>query len=120
MSEQLSDCLVQLREILRRFAADRDWDQFHSPKNLAIALSVEAGELLEQFQWIPDEDSRALSCEHRTRVESELGDVLICLVRLADKLGVNLMEAAMDKVALNAERYPIEKAHGNYRKHTDL
>jgi NTP pyrophosphatase (non-canonical NTP hydrolase) len=120
MSEQTTDSLVQLREILRKFASDRDWEQFHSPKNLAIALSVEAGELLERFQWMPDHLSRTLSAEDRARAQDELADVLICLIRLADQLNVDLISAAFEKIARNTERYPMEKARGNYRKHTEL
>ena len=119
MPEQTADSLVQLRDILRQFAVARDWEKFHSPKNLAIALSVEAGELMENFQWMSDEDSRALSPENRASVQNELADVLIYLVRLADQLGVDPIRAALEKVALNAKRYPIDKSYGNYRKSTD-
>lgn len=82
--------LGELRDALRRFAAERDWDQFHFPKNLAIALSIEAGELLEHFQWVPDVESAALPAETRAKVREELADVLLYLIRLADKLDIDL------------------------------
>jgi dCTP diphosphatase len=112
--------LSEVREALRRFAAERDWDQFHSPKNLASALAVEAAELLEPFQWLTDDQSRRLSPEQLKAVRAELADVLIYLVRLADKLDVDLLQAARDKLAENAAKYPVEKARGTSRKYTDL
>jgi NTP pyrophosphatase (non-canonical NTP hydrolase) len=102
--EELS--LESLTIELRRFAADRDWDQFHSPKNLASALSVEAAELLEPFQWLTEEQSRNLSPEKLLAVQREVADVLIYLVRLADKLDVDLLQAARDKIVENASKYP--------------
>lgn len=112
--------LLQLRDALRRFAAERDWDQFHSPKNLAAALTVEAGELLEHFQWLTDDQSKSLSSETLALVREELADVLLYLVRLADKLEVDLIEAAIRKIALNAEKYPATKARGSSKKYTEL
>lgn len=112
--------LTQLRDALRRFAAERDWDQFHFPKNLAIALSVEASELLEHFQWVPDRDSAALPDETRAKVREELADVLLYLIRLADKLDIELATAAFDKLAINAEKYPVHKARGSSKKYTEL
>jgi len=112
--------LTDLRDRLRQFAALRDWDQFHSPKNLAIALSVEASELLEHFQWLSDADSASLDDRERARVREELADVLLYLVRLADRLDVDLLAAARDKIALNAKKYPVDKARGSSRKYTDL
>ena len=119
-NKESSSELVTIRDALRRFAADRDWDQFHSPKNLALALSVEAGELLEHFQWLTDEESRSLSITRIQKIRQELGDVLLYLIRLADKLGVDLTEAATMKMELNARKYPIDKARGNSRKYSDL
>jgi NTP pyrophosphatase (non-canonical NTP hydrolase) len=113
----LSDSLLQLRDALRAFAAERDWDQFHSPRNLATALSVEAAELLEPFQWLTDEQSRSLPPDARAAVEQELADVLLYLVRLADKLDVDLAAAARAKIARNAEKYPVEKSRGSSRKY---
>jgi NTP pyrophosphatase (non-canonical NTP hydrolase) len=116
----MTDPLVELRDALRAFAAERDWDQFHSPRNLAAALAVEAAELLEPFQWLTDEQSRELSTEARAAVEQEMADVLLYLVRLADKLGVDLEQAARAKIALNAQKYPVERARGSNRKYDAL
>jgi NTP pyrophosphatase (non-canonical NTP hydrolase) len=116
----LSDPLLQLRDALRAFAAERDWDQFHSPRNLATALSVEAAELLEPFQWLTDEQSRSLPPDARAAVEQELADVLLYLVRLADQLDVDLAAAARAKIARNAEKYPVEKSRGSSRKYDTL
>jgi NTP pyrophosphatase (non-canonical NTP hydrolase) len=116
----MTDPLVALRDALRTFAAERDWDQFHSPRNLAAALAVEAAELLEPFQWLTDEQSRDLSPESLAAVEQEMADVLLYLVRLADKLGVDLERAARAKIALNAGKYPVAKARGSSRKHDEL
>lgn len=112
--------LEDLRDALRRFATEREWEQFHSPKNLASALVVEAAELLERFQWLTEEQSRSLSAEEKQRVTDELADVFVYLIRLADKLDVDLIEAARGKIARNAEKYPVEKARGNAKKYTDL
>jgi NTP pyrophosphatase (non-canonical NTP hydrolase) len=116
----MTDPLVELRDALRSFAAERDWDQFHSPRNLAAALAVEAAELLEPFQWLTDEQSRELSAVSRASVEQEMADVLLYLVRLADKLEVDLERAARAKIALNAQKYPVEKARGSNRKYDEL
>lgn len=112
--------LLDLRDKLRKFAAERDWDQFHSPKNVAIALSVEASELLEHFQWLTEEQSRSLPLEELAAVSKEMADVLLYLIKLADKLNVNLIEAAESKLAENAQKYPVEKARGNSKKYTNL
>jgi NTP pyrophosphatase (non-canonical NTP hydrolase) len=114
------DALEELRDRLRRFAAERDWQQFHAPKNLAIALSVEAAELLEHFQWLSEEASRRLAGDDLARVREELADVLLYLVRLADELGVDLAAAARAKLELNARRYPVDRARGTSRKWTEL
>jgi len=113
------DALTELRERLRQFAAERDWEQFHSPKNLAIALSVEAAELLEHFQWVTEDASQRLPDAEVAKVREELADVLLYLVRLADRLGVELIAAAKDKIELNARRYPAGLVRGSSRKHTD-
>ena len=112
--------LTQLRDALREFAAERDWDQFHSPKNLASALSVEAAELLECFQWLTEEQSRNLNPEQLAVAREELADVLNYLVRLADKLDVNLVEAAREKMRKNALKYPADKSRGNATKYSKL
>jgi NTP pyrophosphatase (non-canonical NTP hydrolase) len=112
--------LLRLRDKLRKFAADRDWDQFHSPKNLAAALTVETSELLEHFQWLTDDQSKSLSSEKLMSVREELADVLLYLIRLADKLEIDLVDAASKKIALNAKKYPVKKARGSARKYTEL
>lgn len=116
----MTDPLRDLRDQLRAFAAERDWDQFHSPRNLATALAVEAAELLEPFQWLTEEQSRSLPPETLAAVEEELADVLLYLVRLADKLDVDLAAAARAKIARNGEKYPVEKARGSSRKYDAL
>ena len=115
-----ADVLIALRDELRCFAADRDWDQFHSPKNLASALAVEAAELLEPFQWLSEEQSRHLTAEQSQAVGQELADVLLYLIRLADKLNIDLAAAASDKILRNSAKYPVEKARGSSKKYTDL
>lgn len=102
------------------FAKARDWEQFHCPKNLAMALSVEAGEVLEHFLWLTQEESRALSTAKRDAVESELADVFIYLVRLSDQLGIDLQAAAERKIQYNETRYPVAKARGNAMKYTEF
>jgi len=109
-----------LRDQLREFAAARDWDQFHSPKNLAMALAGEAGELLENFQWLTEEQSRHPSPEILAAAGEEIADVLLYLVRLSDKLGIDPVEAANRKLVANARKYPVEKARGTARKYTEL
>ncbi len=114
------DSIEALRTALRQFAAQRDWDQFHFPKNLAIALSVEAAELLEHFQWMPDQESSELPSGKRAEVRAELADVLLYLIRLADKLDIDLLSAAADKMVVNAKKYPVHKARGTSKKYTEL
>ena len=108
--------LLKLRDRLRVFAADRNWDQFHNPKNLAMALIVEAGELVEPFQWLTEEQSKYLEQKQLSHVQDEVADVLIYLVRLADKLGIDLIESANKKIDQNNERYPVSEAYGNAEK----
>ncbi|MGB8326432.1 MAG: nucleotide pyrophosphohydrolase [Steroidobacteraceae bacterium] len=120
MATSPPDVLAELREALRKFADERDWDQFHSPKNLAAALSVEAAELLEHFQWLTETQSQSLPADTLELARQELADVLLYVIRLADKLGVDLAAAARDKIALNARRYPADKAHGSARKYSKL
>jgi len=108
-----------LKKRIREFADDRDWHQFHSPKNLAMALAVEAAELLEHFQWLTEEQSRELDLEQLEKVRNEMGDVLIYLIRLSDVLGVDLLEAAADKLEKNAEKYPADKVRGKALKYSD-
>ncbi len=113
------DSLEELKHALRRFAADRDWGQFHSPKNLACALSVEAAELLEHFQWLSEAQSQDLGADQRAAVRLELADVLLYLLQLAERLQIDLLDAAREKLVLNARKYPVERARGSSRKYTD-
>jgi dCTP diphosphatase len=113
----MSEALRALQQRLAAFAAARDWDQFHSPKNLAMALSVEAAELVEEFQWLTEEQSKVLDAERHERVRLELADVFIYLLRIADKLDVDLMRAAEDKIAHNERKYPADRVRGDSRKY---
>src|SRR5512147_2114223 len=114
-NDTLADLIAQVRD----FADARDWQQFHSPKNLAAPMTVEAGEVLEHFQWLTEAESESLSAEKRREVELELADVLIYLVRLADRLDVDLIAAAARKIAINAQRYPVDQAKGSNKKYTE-
>jgi NTP pyrophosphatase (non-canonical NTP hydrolase) len=114
------DSLDTLRTVLRVFVAERDWDQFHNPKNLVMALIAETGELVEQFQWLTPEEADRLSPAARVEVEHEIADVLILLVELADRLGIDPLAAVERKLVLNAEKYPVEKARGNAKKYDKL
>lgn len=111
--------IESLTRCLRAFAAERDWEQFHSPKNLASALAVEAAELLEHFQWLTEEQSRRLPPEELAAVGQEAADVLLYLLQLADKLGIDLAVAAHEKIEINARRYPAGQVWGSSRKSTE-
>lgn len=111
--------IESLTRSLRAFAAERDWEQFHSPKNLACALSVEAAELLEHFQWLTDEQSRRLPPEQLAAVAHEAADVLLYLLQLTDKLGIDVAATARDKIEVNARKYPAGEVRGSSRKYTD-
>lgn len=113
--EDLADLALALRE----FAAERDWEQFHSPKNLVMALTVEAAELQEEFQWLTQDESTSLEVNKRDRIAQEMGDVLIYLVRLADRLGIDPLEAAWQKLARNRIKYPAHKVKGSAAKYTE-
>jgi NTP pyrophosphatase (non-canonical NTP hydrolase) len=110
---------IRLRDEIREFAKERDWDQFHTPKNLASALCVEAAELLEPFRWLPTGNVSELSTTQLENVRHELADVLLCLVRLADKLDVDLCEAFEVKMKSNRLKYPADKVRGDSRKYTE-
>jgi len=112
--------LNDLKQRLREFAQARDWEQFHSPKNLSMALSGEVAEIIEHFQWLTEEQSQNLPANKLAEVETELADTLIYLVRLADKLDIDLLNAAQNKIDRNEKRYPVDKARGNARKYTEL
>jgi NTP pyrophosphatase (non-canonical NTP hydrolase) len=114
------DSLDTLRDRLRLFIAERDWDQVHNPKNLAMALVAEAGELVEHFQWLTPEQADSLPAETRAEVEHEIADVLIFLVELADRLKIDPLAAAERKLAVNAQKYPVAKARGRATKYDKL
>ena len=111
--------LLMLRDKLRAFAEARDWDQFHSPKNLNMALMVEVAELMEHFQWLTEEQSGNLDAAKKAVVAEELADILLYLIRLSDKLGVDLSEAALHKLEKNAAKYPAEKVRGSSKKYSE-
>lgn len=113
------DTLDNLKQRLRRFAAERDWEQFHSPKNLAMALIVEAGELVEHFQWRSEAESARLPADKLEAVRQELADVLLYTIRLADRLDVDLATAAHRKIALNERKYPADRVRGDARKYSE-
>jgi NTP pyrophosphatase (non-canonical NTP hydrolase) len=110
----------KLRDELRKFAEERDWNQFHSPKNLAMALVVESSEIVEKFQWMTEQQSFQLSPDKLEEVKDEIGDVLNYLVRLSDMLGVCPLDAAIEKLEKNRHKYPIHKSKGNCKKYTEL
>jgi len=118
-SERTINSIESLRDILREFARERDWDQFHTPKNLSMALIAEAAELVEHFQWVDGETSHLLEEKVRPSVEEEIADIFIYLVRIADKLGIDLYQAAGRKIEINARKYPADKVRGSARKYTE-
>jgi dCTP diphosphatase len=111
--------MKELIRELREFARERDWEQFHSPKNLAMALSVEVAEIVEIFQWLTEEESRHLSSKKKERVKEEIGDVMIFLANLADKLDIDPIEAARAKLKINRTKYPKELVKGKANKYTE-
>ena len=115
-AKQQSDSLDQLRRQLAAFADKRDWQQFHSPKNLSMALIAEAAELVEHFQWLTEEESWQLEPGEKTAVSLELADILIYLVRTADQLNIDLIASALDKININEQRYPVDKVRGKARR----
>jgi len=111
--------MENLRGAIGRFVAEREWEQFHSPKNLAMALSVEVSEVVEHFQWLTQEQSRNLPPEKVREVAQEIGDVMIYLVELSDQLGVDPVEAATEKVRANSGKYPADLVRGRAAKYTE-
>lgn len=116
MNSEIESLVLALRD----FARARDWEQFHSPKNLAAALSVEAAELLEHFQWLTETQSLDLSDDKKARVAEEVADVLLYLLQLSDKLGIDPLKAAQAKLATNAVKYPVDRARGSSLKYTEI
>lgn len=117
--KKMADSLDELRAKINAFVEERDWAQFHSPKNLAMAMIVEAAELVEHFQWNTEEESRVLTDAKREQVGHELADTFVYLLRLAEVLEIDLIEAANSKILLNAKKYPVEKARGSNAKYTE-
>jgi dCTP diphosphatase len=111
--------LEDLRSAIGAFIQERDWEQFHSPKNLAMALGVEVAEIVEHFQWLTEEDSKNLPPEKLAEVREEIGDVMIYLTELADKLGIDPVEAAKAKMTINGQKYPAELVKGKASKYTE-
>lgn len=109
----------KLKQELADFSRERDWEQFHSPKNLAMALGVEAAEIMEHFQWLTQEESRALDPEKLARVREEIGDVMIYLTELAAVLGIDPLRAAWDKIEKNREKYPADAVRGKALKYSE-
>lgn len=118
MKSETPDRLDVLRERLRAFVRERDWEQFHSPKNLSMAMIVEAAELVEHFQWLTEQQSSDLSSDKLAAVEQEIADTFIYLLRLADVLGLDLIDAAQRKIDVNALKYPADKVRGRNDKYT--
>ena len=116
--KKTTDSLDALRDALRHFAAAREWEQFHTPKNLAMALSVEVAELVEHFQWLTAEQSVRLDAKTKQAVGEEIADVVLYLTRLADILGIEPITAAQRKMRINARKYPVRSARGNARKYS--
>jgi NTP pyrophosphatase (non-canonical NTP hydrolase) len=114
-----SNRLKALAAELRQFAVERDWEQFHSPKNLVMALTVEAAELQELFQWLSTDESSELTAQQIERVGEEMADVLIYLVRLADQLNIDLLDAAEEKIEVNRNKYPADVVRGRANKYTE-
>ena len=115
----MTDSLDDLRNRINAFVAERDWAQFHTPKNLSMAMIVEAAELVEHFQWDTPIESQQLSAQKREAVSHELADTFVYLLRIAEVLNIDLIEAANQKITLNALKYPVEKAKGSNAKYTD-
>lgn len=112
--------LERINIILDEFAKKREWDQFHSPKNLSMALSVESSELVEIFQWLTEEESYNLNDSRKYHAEEEVADIAIYLLRICTKLDINLEEAILKKMKKNEKKYPVEKAKGSAKKYTEL
>lgn len=114
--------VANIRARLRLFAEERDWNQFHTPKNLVMALSGEVGELNELFQWLTTEESLAIkeSPEKRQQIREELADIFLYLINLSDKMDIDLLEAASEKIDLNETKYPVEKSRGSAKKYNEL
>ncbi|QJY35194.1 nucleotide pyrophosphohydrolase [Vibrio europaeus] len=109
-----------LKRKLAEFAVKRDWDKFHSPKNLSMAIAGEAGELVEVFQWLSEEESKTLTSKQVAQAKEEIADVFLYLLRISDKLDIDLVEAANKKIEINAAKYPVERCYGVSKKYNEL
>jgi dCTP diphosphatase len=116
---EMSDSLNDLRQRINRFVEERDWSQYHSPKNLAMAMIVEAGEVVEHFQWMTESDSCHLDAATKEKVGHELADTFVYLLRIAEVCGIDLLQATNAKIDLNAKKYPVEKCKGSNAKYTE-
>jgi dCTP diphosphatase len=116
----MADSLAELQRAIDAFVTERDWAQFHAPKNLAMGVAIEAAEIMEHFLWCTDEESHALTAAKRAEVANEIGDVFIYLLELGHVLGIDVIEAARDKLVINREKYPVEKARGRATKYSDF
>jgi NTP pyrophosphatase (non-canonical NTP hydrolase) len=113
------ETLSELQTELKQFARERDWEQFHAPKNLSMALMVEAAELAEHFQWLSEKQSQSLSADKKQLVAFEMADVMIYLLRLATELDVDLLQVVEEKIKINHERYPADKVRGSSKKYSE-
>ena len=120
MPENKNRSFNSIKHQLCDFVKACDWDQFHSPKNLSMALSVEVAEIVEHFQWLTEEQSKNLPKKKFDEVETELADILIYLIRFADKLDIDLLAVAQNKIEFNEQKYPVDKAKGSAKKYTEL
>lgn len=111
--------LDEMKHKIRKFVEDRDWDQYHTPKNLSMALIAECGELVEHFQWLSEADSREIPAEKLEEISHEIADVFVYLMRLSDKLGIDLVEAVNRKMILNEAKYPAEEVRGSAKKYSE-
>ena len=122
MQDSENPCRPELDELIRKirnFVEERDWDQFHSPKNLAMALAVEASELVEIFQWMTEEESQQLDPKRKKYAEEEIADVMTYLIRISDRLDIDLLAAVERKLAINQKKYPANLVRGNSKKYTE-
>ena len=122
MQDSENSCRPELDELIRKirnFVEERDWDQFHSPKNLAMALAVEASELVEIFQWMTEEESQQLDPKRKQYAEEEIADVMTYLIRISDRLDIDLLAAVERKLAINQKKYPANLVRGNSKKYTE-
>lgn len=115
-----SSTLLQIQNKIREFNRERDWSQYHSPRNIAMALSVEVGELLELFLWSADDGPQPPVESRREKVEEEAADVLICLLNFCDQMGIDILEVTERKIEKNHEKYPVDKSSGRLEKHNEL